>query len=106
MANYKIVVFVPLDHADKVREAIGEAGGGKLGNYSFCSFSTRGIGRFKPDEGAKPHVGTVGKFEQVEEEKIEITCDGKVMDDVVAAIKRVHPYEEIAMDIWPLSTDW
>jgi hypothetical protein len=106
MANYKIVVFVPLDYADKVREAIGEEGGGKLGKYSFCSFSTRGIGRFKPDEGAKPHIGTVGKFEQVDEEKIEITCDEKVMDNVVAAIKRVHPYEEIAMDIWPLSTDW
>jgi hypothetical protein len=103
MANYKIVVFVPLDHADKVREAIGEAGGGKLGKYSFCSFSMRGIGRFKPDEGAKPHIGTVGKFEQVEEEKIEITCNEKVMDDVIAAIKRVHPYEEVAMDIWPLT---
>ena len=102
MVNYKIVVFVPLDHADKVREAIGEAGGGKLGKYSFCSFSTRGIGRFKPDEGAKPHIGTVGKFEQVEEEKIEIICDEKIMEDVIAAIKRVHPYEEIAMDIWPL----
>jgi hypothetical protein len=103
MVNYKIVVFVPLDHADKVREAIGEAGGGKLGKYSFCSFSMRGIGRFKPDEGAKPHIGTVGKFEQVEEEKIEITCNEKVMDDVIAAIKRVHPYEEVAMDIWPLT---
>jgi hypothetical protein len=103
MANYKIVVFVPLDHADKVREAIGEAGGGKLGKYSFCSFSMRGIGRFKPDEGAKPHIGTIGKFEQVEEEKIEITCNEKVMDDVIAAIKRVHPYEEVAMDIWPLT---
>ena len=102
MTNYKIIVFVPLDHADKVREAIGEAGGGKLGKYSFCSFSTRGIGRFKPDEGAKPHIGTVGKFEQVEEEKIEIICDEKIMEDVIAAIKRVHPYEEIAMDIWPL----
>ena len=103
MVNYKIVVFVPLDHADKVREAIGEAGGGKLGKYSFCSFSMRGIGRFKPDEGAKPHIGTVGKFEQVEEEKIEITCNEKVMDDVIAAIKRVHPYEEVAKDIWPLT---
>jgi hypothetical protein len=105
MTNYKIVVFVPLDHADKVREAIGAAGGGKLGKYSFCSFSTRGIGRFKPDEGAKPHIGVVGKFEQVEEEKIEITCDEKIMEDVIAAIKRVHPYEEIAMDVWPL-IDW
>ncbi len=105
MASYKIVVFVPLDYTDKVREAIGEAGGGKIGKYSFCSFSTRGIGRFKPGEGANPHVGAVGKFEQVEEERIEITCDEKVMGNVVAAIKRVHPYEEIAMDIWPLAEE-
>lgn len=102
MGSYKIVVFVPLNHADKVREAIGVAGGGKLGKYSFCSFSTRGTGRFLPDKGANPHIGMVGKFEQVEEEKIEITCDEKVLKDVVAAIKRVHPYEEVAMDIWPL----
>ncbi|MDR3582446.1 MAG: hypothetical protein P4L67_04205 [Candidatus Pacebacteria bacterium] len=105
MANYKIIVFVPLDHADKVREAIGTAGGGKLGKYSFCSFSTRGIGRFRPDNGANPHIGTVGKFEEVEEERIEITCDEGAVGDVVTAIKRVHPYEEIAMDVWPL-TDW
>lgn len=105
MANYKIVVFVPLANADHIREVIGQAGGGKLGKYSFCSFSTRGIGRFKPDEGAKPHIGTIGKLEEVEEERIEITCHQDVVGNVVAAIKRVHPYEEVVMDIWPL-TEW
>ena len=98
----KIVVFVPETHADIVREAISGAGGGKLGKYSFCSFSTRGIGRFRPDEGANPHIGEVGKFEEVEEERIEITCDDKIVKDVVSAIKKVHPYEEVAMDIYPL----
>ncbi len=102
MSQHKIVVYVPLDHADKVREAIGSAGGGKLGKYSFCSFSTQGIGRFRPDEGANPHIGTVGKLEKVEEERIEITCDTTLVEPVVAAIRRVHPYEEIAMDIWLL----
>jgi hypothetical protein len=87
-----------------VREAIGVAGGGRLGKYSFCSFSTKGIGRFLPNEGAKPAIGEVGKFEQVDEEKIEVTCAADVLDDVIAAIKRVHPYEEIAMDIWALET--
>lgn len=91
-----------MSHADKVREAIGDAGGGKLGNYSFCSFSMKGTGRFKPNEGAKPHIGDVGKLEQVEEEKIEITCDTRVIGNVIAAIKKVHPYEEIVMDVWPL----
>lgn len=100
--NYKLVVFVPLDHADKVREAIGVAGGGKLGKYSFCSFSTKGTGRFLPEEGAKPAIGEVGKLEQVEEERIEVTCSEDVLDDVIVAIKKVHPYEEIAMDAWEL----
>lgn len=102
MSRHKIVVYVPLTHSDAVREAIGTAGGGKLGKYSFCSFSTRGIGRFRPEEGAHPHIGKVGTLEQVEEERIEITCDTSIVGNVIAAIKRTHPYEEIAMDVWPL----
>lgn len=98
----KLIVFVPLTHADAVRQAIGAAGAGKLGKYSFCSFSTRGVGRFKPLEGAKPHIGTVGKLEEVEEERIEVTCDRSLVDDVVAAIKKVHPYEEVALDVYKL----
>ena len=104
MAKHKIVVYVPLNDADKIREAIGQAGGGELGKYAFCSFSMRGIGRFRPEEGAKPHIGEVGKLEQVEEERIEVTCDTKVISNVIAAIKRTHPYEEIVMDIWPLES--
>lgn len=99
---YKVVVYVPLDYADKVRAVIGEAGGGKLGKYSFCSFSTRGTGRFKPEKGATPYIGEAGKLEEVEEERIEVTCHADVVGNVVAAIKRVHPYEEIAMDVWLL----
>ena len=102
MSQHKIVIYVPLTHTDKVREAIGMAGGGKLGKYSFCSFSTRGIGRFKPEQGANPHIGEVGKLEEVEEERIEVTCDGEVLTEVIAAIKLVHPYEEIAMDVYTL----
>lgn len=102
MSQHKIVVYVPLTHTDEVREAIGQAGGGKLGKYSHCSFSTRGVGRFRPGEGANPHIGKVGKSEEVEEDRIEVTCDSRVVGNVIAAIKRVHPYEEIAMDVWPL----
>ena len=104
MSQHKIVVYVPLDHADKIREAVGNAGGGRLGKYSFCSFSVQGIGRFKPEEGAHPHIGEVGKLEQVEEERIEITCDTTIVGNVLAAIKRTHPYEEIAMDVWSLES--
>lgn len=104
MSYHKIVVYVPLANADEVRDAIGKAGGGKLGKYSFCSFSTSGVGRFKPEEGANPHIGEIGKLERVEEERIEVTCNTDVIGNVIAAIKRAHPYEEIAMDIWPLET--
>lgn len=102
MKKYKLVVYVPLTHADKVREAIGLAGGGKIGNYSSCSFSSLGTGRFKPETGANPHLGKIGILESVEEERIEITLDEEVVKDVVTAMKKVHPYEEVAYDIYSL----
>ena len=82
--------------------AIGEAGGGKLGKYSLCSFSVRGVGRFRPEEGATPHIGQVGALKAVEEERIEVTVDRPLVEAVVAAVKRVHPYEEVAMDVYGL----
>ncbi len=100
--KYKLVVYVPFANADAVREAIGQAGGGKIGSYSLCSFSVRGVGRFKPEAGANPHIGTVGKPEEVEEERIEVTLDHQIVGNVVAAMKRVHPYEEVAYDLYPL----
>ncbi|HSX27339.1 MAG TPA: hypothetical protein VLG25_01005 [Patescibacteria group bacterium] len=98
----KIVVFVPESHTDIVRKAIGDADGGRLGNYTYCSFSVKGIGRFKPEQGAHPAIGQVGKLEEVEEERIEITCEKEKATDVVNAIKSVHPYEEIALDVYSL----
>jgi hypothetical protein len=104
MLKHKIVVFVPLSHADALREAMGQAGAGRLGNYSYCSFSTRGVGRFRPEQGAQPAIGQVGKLEEVEEERIEVTCDTSCVREVIAAIRRVHPYEEPAFDVWELTT--
>ncbi|MBP6884158.1 MAG: hypothetical protein KBC06_02910 [Candidatus Pacebacteria bacterium] len=103
--SYKIVVYVPLENSDLVREAIANAGGGKLGKYTHCTFSTKGTGRFKPQEGANPHIGQIGELESVEEERIEVTCANDVVGNVVAAIKQVHPYEEVAMDVYEL-TNW
>lgn len=100
--NVKIVVFVPESHADLVREAMGKAGAGKIGNYSFCSFSSKGIGRFKPEQGADPHIGLVGKFEEVMEERIETICPRERLEEVIKAIKEVHPYDEVAFDVYPL----
>lgn len=100
--RYKLVVYVPVAHADAVRQAIGAAHGGELGNYSSCSFSLTGVGRFKPEAGARPAIGSPGKLEEVEEERIEVTCVASVVADVKEAIRRVHPYEEIALDVYPL----
>lgn len=100
--NVKIVVFVPESHTNIVREAIGKAGAGKIGNYTHCSFSSKGLGRFKPEGGAHPAIGEVGKLESVQEERIEFMCDRNLVKDVVAAVKKVHPYEEVALDIYSL----
>ena len=102
MQKYKLVVTAPLTHADIVREAIGNAGGGKIGKYSHCSFSTRGQGRFIPLNGANPHIGSIGTFEVVEEERIEVTVNEGVLEDVIQAMKRVHPYEEVVYDVYKL----
>ena len=98
----KIVVFVPETHADMVREAMGKAGAGKIGAYTHCSFSTKGQGRFKPEEGASPSIGSVGKLETVDEERIEVACERNQLNDIIKAIKKVHPYEEVVIDIYPM----
>ena len=102
MNKYKLVVYVPLTHADAVREVMGNIGAGKIGNYSHCSFSSRGEGRFLPLDGAKPHIGNVGTAEVVEEERIEVTVDEEVLQEVIAAMKSVHPYDEVAYDVYKL----
>ena len=103
--NYKIVVFVPESHADAVREAMAAAGAGKIGNYTHCSFSSKGIGRFRPGQGAHPAIGEIGKSENVAEERIEMLAPADVVGNVLAAIRRAHPYEEPATDVYPLE-DW
>lgn len=98
----KIVVFVPKSHTEVVRQAMGDAGAGKIGLYSHCSYSVNGVGRYKPLEGARPAIGEVGKFEEVEEERIECVCERSLAKQVISTIKKVHPYEEVAFDIYPL----
>jgi len=101
----KIVVFVPKTHTDIVRKALGDAGAGKIGNYDYCSYSVDGVGRFKPQEGANPTIGEVGKFEEVTEERIECVCERAKAKEVIKAMKKVHPYEEVAFDIYPLISE-
>jgi hypothetical protein len=106
VSRVKLVTFVPETHADAVRTAMGESGAGTIGNYTHCSFSSRGIGRYLPGEGANPSIGEVGTYEEVPEERIEVVCEMSLLPKVIAAIKAVHPYEEVAFDVYPLLTQW
>lgn len=99
-----IVVNVPVAEADTLRNAVGKAGGGKLGGYSYCSFSVTGIGRFLPGENTRPTIGAIGQLESVEEERIEISCDESDASQIVAAIREAHSYEEPAIFVYPLLT--
>jgi len=98
----KIVIFVPIENADAVREALGSAGAGQIGEYSYCSYSVIGKGRFTPSDNANPHIGSNGVAETVEEERIEVECDRPRAKAVIEAMKSAHPYEEVAFDIYPL----
>ena len=100
--RFKIVVYVPTENADEMRDAMGAAGAGVIGKYSHCTFTIKGTGRFKPEEGSDPAVGEIGKLEIAEEDRIETVCDGDKLAAVLAEIRRVHPYDEPATDVYPI----
>lgn len=104
-SKVKIVTFVPLPDADVVRRALGKAGAGVIGEYRQCSYSSRGTGRFVPSTAATPHIGEVGVLNEVEEERVEVICDLDNAKAVIAAMKKAHPYEEVAFDVYPLITE-
>src|SRR5207244_4435139 len=85
---------------DRVLEAAAEAGAGNIGNYSHCSFQTRGVGTFYPRDGANPAIGAIGRMERVEEVRIEMLVPQRELQGVIAAILDAHPYEEVAYDVY------
>lgn len=102
MRNIKVAVFVPAENADAMRKALGDAGAGSLGDYRYCSYSIKGLGRFTPEQGANPHIGEVGKEQVTDEERIEVICERSKAKQVITALRSVHPYEEPAFDLIPL----
>ncbi|WP_442594983.1 Nif3-like dinuclear metal center hexameric protein [Neobacillus sp. D3-1R] len=98
----KLVVFVPQSHEENIREAIGKAGAGAIGEYNYCSFSTNGTGRFLPGEQANPFIGQKGKLEEVEEIRIETIYPEQLEKKILSAMLKAHPYEEVAYDIYRL----
>jgi len=101
--NRKLVVFVPAEALDAVRDALFAAGAGRIGNYERCSWYTEGTGTFRALEGADPAIGEVGSEERVPELRLETVVPHELEADVIAALRAAHPYAEPAFDLYALA---
>ena len=99
---YKICVYVPEKHVEKVKQTLFDAGAGRIGNYDSCCWQTEGIGQFRPLQNSSPAIGSLNEVEQVREVKIELVCEDELVKEAVRAIRESHPYEEPAFDVWEL----
>lgn len=100
--NRKLVVFVPREALDTVRGALFAAGAGRTGNYERCSWYTEGTGTFLGGEGTSPNVGQAGREERVSELRLETVFPEDRQDEIIAALREAHPYEEVAFEIYEL----
>jgi dinuclear metal center YbgI/SA1388 family protein len=101
-AQRKVVVFVPEENVDAVTKALAEAGAGVIGDYTECTFRTRGTGTFRGGDETNPYLGEKGRLEQVEEVRMETVVPAHSVDRTVEAVTAAHPYEEIALDVYPV----
>ncbi|MBL0928153.1 MAG: Nif3-like dinuclear metal center hexameric protein [Phycisphaerales bacterium] len=101
--THKVVVFVPAEIADRVRDAMAAAGAGRIGLYDTCSFRTPGVGSFRGLEGSNPTVGRAGRVESADELRLEMVCGERDLAAVILAARRAHTYEEPAIDVYSLS---
>jgi structural toxin protein (hemagglutinin/hemolysin) RtxA len=88
-----ISFYVPKEHAEVVKSAMFSAGAGKIGNYDLCSFEYEGEGQFRPLEGSRPFLGNPNQIEKVRELKVEMVFEDHLLNEVVSALKKAHPYE-------------
>ena len=100
--NRKLVVFVPREALDTVREALFAAGAGRIGAYERCSWYTAGTGTFLGGQSSTPTVGERGREQRVAELRLETVFPEDRHDDVIAALRSAHPYEEPAFDVYPV----
>ena len=96
----KLEVYVPTTHAEDVKTALFAAGAGNIGNYDWCCWQNSGTGQFRPLEGSNAFIGECGKIEKVEEIKIELLCTEDKITEIIAALKKAHPYETPAFQYW------
>jgi len=100
---YKLCFYVPETHLEEVKGAVFAAGGGRVGAYDGCCWQTLGQGQFRPLPGSQPFVGQVGLSKQVAEWKVELVVADELIHDAVKALKKSHPYETPAFQVWRLS---
>jgi hypothetical protein len=101
--NRKLIVFVPREALDDVRDALFAAGAGRIGDYEHCSWYTQGTGTFLGSEGTSPNVGEAGREQRVAELRLETVFPAERQDEVLAALRGAHPYEEPAFDVYELA---
>ncbi|MDF9794812.1 dinuclear metal center YbgI/SA1388 family protein [Catalinimonas alkaloidigena] len=101
----KLTVFVPTEDSESLLNALSEAGAGHIGNYTNCSFQVEGTGTFQPNEQANPAIGERGKLEKVKEQRIEVIFPAPLTSQVLSAMRRAHPYEEVAYYLHALENE-
>ncbi|WP_296934861.1 YqfO family protein [uncultured Marinobacter sp.] len=97
---YKMCYFVPETHVEQTKQALFDAGAGRIGDYDCCAWQSLGKGQFRPLEGSDPFLGKAGEIEAVDEYKVELVCADELIQDALAALKRAHPYEEPAYEVY------
>jgi len=102
----KLVTFVPVGHAAKVREAMFGGGAGHIGNYDYCSYNITGQGTFRAGEGTNPFVGEKGKMHSEDEVRIETVVPRSRLRECISSMIAAHPYEEVAYDVYPVENDY
>ncbi len=103
--QFKLVVFVPDNNLEKVAEAIHNAGGGAIGEYSNCGFRIKGTGTFKGSAKSNPAIGKKNKLEKVEETRLEVLVGKSDLSKIISSMIKAHPYEEVAYDIYPVKNE-
>lgn len=106
MHLFRLDVYVPETHVESVKQALFEAGAGRLGAYDSCCWQTEGVGQFRPLDGAKPFLGEPGRVERVKEWKLELVVEETALEAVLTALRRAHPYETPAYQYWPVNRHW
>ena len=100
--TFRFETYVPEENVEEVKKALAEAGAGRLGNYDYCMWQTLGTGQFRPLEGSNPAIGKHNVVEHVKEVKLEMIVSEEYIKDVIAALKKSHPYETPAFQYWPV----